>query len=801
MNHKGLIVLFLLCGYSLFASAQIIAPDTVCVGSSVNFTTNNTGVTYSWFMGDVDITPTAPSPLTLIASGSPMATPSFTSIREDNGVWYTFTDNYGTGNLIKMNHGSDPSNTPTMTDLGNFGISGGEAGGLDIVRDDVSGNWYGFEIDGTQMLRLSFGNSLNNIPTGTLMSFPLNIAWGHEFRVKKIGTQWVGFLANRSAGMSRFDFGTSLANTPTAVNLPTTNTSSPVSFSIVNDNGNWYMMVANLSPASIARFDLGTNIQNNTPASVNLGNFGGQLNLTRLVYMVKDCNQIFGYVLNEFGNLFKLDLNNNITNPAPILTNLSTFGNNNFSMYMYNNTLRCYSLNANTNTYSTATFQSYTTAPVFTNYGTQNQSYTFTTPGTYNINLVIDQGFNLYPQAYCKQIVVVNSLSANLGPDTTLCAPSYTINANVPGAQSYIWNTGATTPSITVNQSGNYWVTLNNGSCSIADTMHVTLNALPNFHAMPHDTTVCPNTAFSLNATGADNYYWTPATYLSNAGIANPVVTPAQSTTYLVTGHNELGCTGLDSVRVTVEPYPTILLSPKNPKLCGGGTVQLSEAGVNNPQWSPAATLSSASIANPVATPTETTTYTVTGTSSIGCPATDSVTISLYPVPVIRALADQDTINCTEPDVQLYATGGVSYYWTPFIILNSPSIYNPIAKINETTTFVVVGSDTNGCKNSDTVTVAYTSNKFFFIPNSFSPNGDGLNDVFIPRYLCNFLIKYFHVFNRYGQRVFSTNNPNVGWDGMQNGKRADIGTYFWYIEGKTATNETIIKKGDLTLIR
>jgi gliding motility-associated-like protein len=183
-----------------------------------------------------------------------------------------------------------------------------------------------------------------------------------------------------------------------------------------------------------------------------------------------------------------------------------------------------------------------------------------------------------------------------------------------------------------------------------------------------------------------------------------------------------------------------------------------------------------------------------------GCESRDTVKITVNQLPKIVASSDKDKIDCTDPLLHLYASGGISYKWAPFDILNNPSIANPVATLKDTTIFYVVGTDINGCTNTDSLTINLSNNKILFIPNAFSPNGDGLNDEFLPKYNCDLDYIVFSVYNRFGQRIFTTGNKFVGWKGLQDGKDADTGTYFWIITGKDNSGK-VIRKGDVTLIR
>jgi gliding motility-associated-like protein len=720
---KIFIILSLLAPFLTWG--QIISSDTVCPGSTVNFTTSANATSYTWSFSNVDVIPAVPSTPTPVASGSLLNVPSFATMTNDNGNWYSFVPNYGANNIVRMSYGNSPTNTPTMISLGTFGVTGSIYGGFDIIKDSATGNWFGFGVNASQLLKLEFGASLSNTPIGSITNFPSNFAWPHGIKIQKIDNQWIGFVANRSGAITRLDFGTSIANTPTATNLPTTNYSSPVSFSLIKKNGNWYMFIADLyNPAGISRLDFGTNIQNNSPVAVYLGNFGGTLNLTRAIYVLSDCDEIYGYVLDEYGMLYSLDFNNNVTNPTPTLTNLMSLNANYLLLYMYNNELRALIETTISNTFTATVLRTFPTSTV-TNYYNPSTSYTFTTPGVYDVTLWLDQGNMSGPTAFCKQIVVVPGINTFLGPDTLLCnTASYILNASNTSAGSYLWSTGATTPSIVVTQSGTYWVQITGASCAQGDTITVNFGSAPPVNIIPADTFICLGTRFSLTATGASSYSWTPATGLSNSSIANPVAQPAVTTTYQVIG-----------------------------------------------------------------------------TDATGCSAIDSITIAVNPLPDIEAMAESNFISCNGKGVKLHATGAQTYSWQPANLCDNSLSADPLVKPDKETYFSVTGTDANGCKNADSVKVTVAKQNIFFVPNAFSPNNDGVNDLFQPKIYCGLTMKLFSIYNRYGERVYLSSNNAEGWDGTYGNQGADAGAYFWYIEGKDEFGGTFVKKGDVTLIR
>lgn len=867
----GLVVPF------LKSPGQIIAPDTVCPGTTVTFTTPASATAYTWSFTNVNVIPAVPGPYTPVASGGSLNIPSFTTLNNDNGSWYTFTSNYSANNIVRLSYGSAPTNVPVQTSLGTFGVTGSIYGGFDIVKDPVSGNWFGFGVNASQLLRLQFGASLANTPTANIYTFPSNFAWPHDLKVMKADNQWIGFVANRSGAITRLDFGTALTNTPLAVNLPVTNYSNPVSFSVLKRNGNWHMFIADLlGPAGISRLDFGTNLQNNTPTGTYLGNFSNQLSLVRSVRILADCDEIYGYAQNEYGMVYALNFGNNVTNNAPVISGLSNMGSNSFVTYMYNNLLMGLFETSNTSTLRSSVLRTYPTSTV-THYYNPAATYTFTTPGTYDVTLWTDQGSQTGTVPYCKQIVVAPTLNAILGPDTTLCNTSYTLNATTPGATGYVWNTGATTPAITATASGTYWVHVTGSPCTQGDTIVLTFGSIPLITATPSDTIICESSQVQLQANGATNYWWTPATglnnplianptaqplvtttyyvmgtnaggcaatdsvvvaiipspdvqampsdtticagynillqasgavsytwspatYLNNITSPNPIASPAQSIRYYVTGTNASGCKNVDSVNITVNPSPVVNITPVSPEICLGASVTLQATGGNSYSWSPPSELDNPMSAAPLAHPSVNMTYHVRVVDGNNCEGYDSVTVTVHPLPEVHIIADSNVVICGHR-VRLRATGAHTYAWQPAALCDNPSDSDPWIDPKSQTYFYVTGTDIHGCTDVDSIKIDVIKSSVLFVPNAFSPNGDGKNDVFMPVAYCDMRLKFFAVYNRYGERIYSSSDQNPGWDGCYNSKKADMGTYFWYVEAIDESGKSFVKKGDVTLVR
>jgi hypothetical protein len=215
-----------------------------------------------------------------------------------------------------------------------------------------------------------------------------------------------------------------------------------------------------------------------------------------------------------------------------------------------------------------------------------------------------------------------------------------------------------------------------------------------------------------LNATGGQVYVWTPSTGLSNANVANPIASPTTTTTYNVQVTNGT-CSSIASVTVTVTNLS--INAGSDVTICSGETANLNASGGTTYSWSPTIGLTNPNVANPVAFPTSTTTYTVTATTN-GCSSTDQLTVTVA-TPTISAGADISI--CDGQSVQLSVNGGSNYTWSPSTGLDNPNISNPTASPNTTTSYTVTGI-VAGCATSDVILVTVNSNP---IVPTVSPNG------------------------------------------------------------------------------
>ena len=168
-----------------------------------------------------------------------------------------------------------------------------------------------------------------------------------------------------------------------------------------------------------------------------------------------------------------------------------------------------------------------------------------------------------------------------------------------------------------------------------------------------------------------------------------------------------------------------------------------------------------------------------------------------------RPFAGNDTIIVKGESILFNAMGGTSYTWSPATNLSDTAIFDPVGYYPDTGYFaydVHVVSD-YGCSGDDSIKVRVVNQAAFFVPSAFTPNGDGLNDIFRPIAIGYRDLKYFRVFNRFGEMVYNGNTLEVGWDGTYNHKQCDIGVYFWEVRFTDRFGKEGSLKGDVTLIR
>jgi gliding motility-associated-like protein len=342
-----------------------------------------------------------------------------------------------------------------------------------------------------------------------------------------------------------------------------------------------------------------------------------------------------------------------------------------------------------------------------------------------------------------------------LGADTIICNnTNVTLIPNPPQVGAYAWSNNAATPTITVSNAGNYWLQItDNIGCKWRDTIGVSFKTLPNF-SLGNDTAICQKDTLLLNAnvSGATAYTW-------NTGATTPQIKIFQTGIYWC-DVNKQGCIYRDSITLTVKSLPFVNLG-NDTTLCENTTLLLD---AQNPgsAW----VWSTGSLAQTYRV-SQAGLYKVTVTNN-NCSSTDSINIAYELLP--RFTLGADRLICPGEIIPLQPVVNPIWQltWQNGSGASTYSVAQPgLYYLDATTRCGTTRDDivfTRGlCKVN--------------IPNAFTPNGDGRNDVLKAlgtEVVTNFNLK---IFNRYGQLVFESKDKNIGWDGRFNGQRANNGAY------------------------
>jgi len=250
--------------------------------------------------------------------------------------------------------------------------------------------------------------------------------------------------------------------------------------------------------------------------------------------------------------------------------------------------------------------------------------------------------------------------------------------------------------------------------------------------------------------------------------------------------------------------YKPVQIAPalKDSATCNGAfslRANARYAGAYRFQWTPTAPLEYPNANATAGFITQTTRFTLTTTDvSNGCAAIDTVTITRNPVPNVTLLHDNITIRSRD-QVVLQANGAPYYRWLPAHWLDNPTSATPTASPQQSITYLVIGTNEQGCSDSATVTILVDDR--LFVPNAFTPNNDGLNDVFRINNFGYRAVATMRIFNRWGQKVFETFDGTRGWDGTFNGRPADVGTYYYQIHLSMNDGSLNLLKGEVSLVR
>ncbi|HRO05689.1 MAG TPA: gliding motility-associated C-terminal domain-containing protein [Ferruginibacter sp.] len=366
-------------------------------------------------------------------------------------------------------------------------------------------------------------------------------------------------------------------------------------------------------------------------------------------------------------------------------------------------------------------------------------------------------------------------------------------------------------PSFNV-ATGNYTlVTVKDDNGCTATAAPVFVDEIDNmFLELGADTTICEGSSVTFNPQTNNEtsvFNWTPNVALNDNTIKNATASPVDTTKYFLTAQWG-ACSRTDSITINVKWKPIPDAGPAQVRICLNDSTLISgtvshTSGPVTLTWSPASLVRDPNAATTMAIPQGTQLYTLTATDDYGCNFSVTDTILVIMQPAVPAYAGGDTLLIVNQAQNLMGSGGELYQWsTPSsgVQIVNPTSQSPTVYLANDARFFLKVTDIAGCVGYDTVYVQVYQGPDYLVPNAFTPNGDGLNDVFRAIPVGMTTPEYFRIFNRYGQVVFETNQYMKGWDGRYKGKLQQTGTYVWILKGKDKNGRTIEQKGTVLLI-
>jgi gliding motility-associated-like protein len=426
--------------------------------------------------------------------------------------------------------------------------------------------------------------------------------------------------------------------------------------------------------------------------------------------------------------------------------------------------------------------------------------------------------------------VLVSEFNLSYSSEVTICQGD-SIEISITNLDTtnleYSWSpsediiSGADTGSPLVSPDDNttYTVVITNadyGCVTMEESITVLVSKFDLIIEQP--PTICQGESIELNVLNLDTsnleFSWEPVeSIIDGQDTATPTVMPNENTTYTVTITNtDLGCETIEMVTVLVSQFDLVVDPPV--MICLGESTVIGVMNLDTSNlefsWSPVESiLEGADTATPTVMPTETTTYTVTITNvDLGCTTEESVTVTVnwFDPEFLEVYSDPDTIIINESVLLSTNQDNTHDFLWDGPGLDNPTSPTPTATPMEDATYCVTVTNEFGCvisgclPNPVVVQDPFCDERDIFIPNAFSPNGDGINDVLFVR--GNFIIGMeLHIYNRWGQEVFVSQNQSNGWDGTFDGEELETDVFGYYLRVECPNDEFYNTQGNITLFR
>jgi gliding motility-associated-like protein len=459
-----------------------------------------------------------------------------------------------------------------------------------------------------------------------------------------------------------------------------------------------------------------------------------------------------------------------------------------------------------------------TVFPEFNN--TINQTICDGGPYNFNGQLITQSGLyidSLTSIHGCDSIKNLNIVISNEPvftlSDTTLCIGNSLILApeGVGGTYSYTWtpqmavptSSGAMTWNPTISNEF-FLLATNNDGCTHLDSLDLTVNPLPNMGLVASAQALCPNESLTLTASGAATYSWSgPGVSNSNGNVQS--IIPTGTGTFQAIGYTTAGCVDSIQTSFTLYPKPIITLTPDQ-EICLGKMASMTVIGADTYSWDPSNLVGS----QVYVSPSVTSTYQVIGFNQFNCSDTAVSIVTVRPNPVALIGADPYFLTSDSPIVTFsnLSTGQVISTWdfddgNVLQEVSAPFEYQyPFEEGNYNVSLLVESQ--YGCLDSITQLIQVKGDVIYYVPNSFTPDGDEHNNMFTPVFTSGFepLSYQLDVYDRWGELMFTSQNPQIGWDGYLNFVKCQEGMYAYnirFIETKSGEYKSI--SGNINLLK
>lgn len=465
--------------------------------------------------------------------------------------------------------------------------------------------------------------------------------------------------------------------------------------------------------------------------------------------------------------------------------------------------------------------------------------HAYDVPGTYRLRMLVYGFSNGCMDSLVKMVEVKGPYGAPKIADSIGCSPyEVPFSAVATNTVSYQWNfgdgavsdpaatdkithtylhSGIFQPSLTLTDRGGCRVTILAGHRIKVDEIHITPSAaFPDICDSSIQQFQVSGTIFTKDSMNLPvNYQWhfgEPASTDNGSMAESPRHNYNAAGEYQanVTVGTAYGCTAREAVNVTIPP-PYILKVSAYPDttICKGDAVILHASGAVRYVWAPADGLNNTASAAPAARPDITTIYQVTGYSTGDCQVdTARVQVVVKNLPGITL--PQDTTVGTGSSFLLpvsYTPDAVTWSWAPNQYLDCIQCATPVSSPHSPITYRVVTANQWGCSDTASIAVRLICKEGkVFIPNTFTPNGDGLNEIFYPRGKGVSEVIYFYIYNRWGQLIYShshfqLNDISSGWKGTFKGQKLDPGVYIYQTSMRCESGDIFQLNGNITLLR